>query len=62
MLNTTPSGTTATISISRRLTPDAPEEVRSPVRNYDYAGAFNHTILELSDCLPDDVFDTRNLD
>ena len=62
VINTTPAGTTATMSLSRRLVPDTPDEVRSPVRNYDYAGALNHAILELADCLPDEVFDTRNLD
>ena len=61
VIHTTPEGTTATMSLSRRLGADLPDEVRSPVQNYDYAGSLDHFVLELSDHLPDEVFDTRNL-
>ena len=54
-------GTTVTVSISRRLEARAPEEVQSPVMNYDYAGGHDHTVVELSTALPVEVFDTRNL-
>lgn len=63
ILNSAPGGgTTVTMSISRRLPPSPKEEVESPVLNYDYAGGYDHMALELSSALPDDVFDTLNLD
>ena len=61
VISATDEGTTATMSLSRRLGADLPDEVRSPVQNYDYASSFDHFVLELSDHLPDEVFDTRNL-
>lgn len=54
-------GTVVTMSVSKRLRPSPSEEVRSPVLNYDYAGSVDHDLLELSDVLPPEVFDTRNL-
>ena len=62
IINSAPGGgTSVTMSLSRRLEPTPKEEVRSPVRNYDYAGGYDHMVLELADALPVEVFDTMNL-
>lgn len=53
-------GTTVTMSLSlHRQAPQA--TVHSPVVNYDYAGGFEHALVELSDALPSDVFDSVNV-
>lgn len=54
-------GTTVTISISTRLESSPVEELRNPVRGCDYAGGYNADLLELSDTLPPEAFDSRNL-
>ena len=62
VLNAQPgAGTTVTVSISTRLEPTPAEEVRNPVRSCDYAGGYNADLLELSDALPPEAFDSRNL-
>ena len=62
VLNSQPGeGTTVTVSISTRLEPSPAEELRNPVRSCDYAGGYNADLLELSDALPPEVFDSRNL-
>ena len=62
VLNAQPGeGTTVTVSISTRLEPSPAEEVRNPVRACDYAGGYNADLLELSDALPPEIFDSRNL-
>lgn len=62
VLNSQPGeGTTVTLSLSTRLEPSPAEEVRNPVRGCDYAGGYNADLLELSDILPPEAFDSRNL-
>ncbi len=53
-------GTTVTMSLSlhRQIAADS---VRSPVVNYDYAGGFEHCLVELADVLPSEVFDSVNV-
>ena len=62
VLNSQPGeGTTVTLSFSTRLEPSQAEELHNPVRSCDYAGGYNADLLELSDILPPEAFDSRNL-
>lgn len=52
------AGTRVTLSIpDRQSGTDAVSDV-----SFDYAGGFNHTLLELADALPAEAFRTKNLD
>ena len=51
-------GTRVVVSLPNRQT----DEVRVRDVGFDYAGGFNHTLLELSDALPYTAFTHRNLD
>ena len=51
-------GTRVVVSLPNRQT----DEVRVRDVGFDYAGGFNHTLLELSDALPYTAFTQRNLE
>ena len=49
-----------------QLTPPPVKEkeettVNSPILNFDYAGGFNHTLVELADAIPASAFDSVNV-
>lgn len=52
-------GLRLTMTIPIRQTPDS--VVRSPVIHVDYAGDRDHRLLELSDCLPAELYSTENI-
>lgn len=57
-------GTSVTMSLA--LTPPPVKEkeettVNSPILNFDYAGGFNHTLVELADAIPASAFDSVNV-
>lgn len=61
VVNSAPgAGTTVTLSISLRQMSAAPQ-LKSPVLNYDYAGGYGHTSVELADPMPSDVYDSMNI-
>jgi len=61
LLHSSPrKGTTAILSFALRSQP-CRTSLRSPLMNYDYAGGYSHTAVELADVLPNDVFDTVNI-
>lgn len=61
VVNSAPgSGTSVTMSLALRNRPSG-RTVGSPILNYDYAGGYSHVALELSDVLPNDVFDSINI-
>ena len=49
------SGTRITMTISVRSNPDA--QLRSPVMRIDYAGERDHALLELSGCIPAELYE-----
>lgn len=53
-------GASAILSLPLCREPDA--ALRSPLRAVDYAGGFNHLLLELSDVLPAEVFGAAGVD
>lgn len=53
-------GTTVTMSLSLRSKED-PCILSTPIVNYDYAGGYSHVMVELSDVLPVELFDSLNL-
>lgn len=53
-------GTVSTMSLSLRAEED-PKVLNTPIVNYDYAGGYSHTMVELSDVLPVELFDSLNL-
>lgn len=58
------TGTCVTMSLA--LTPPSVKEkaentVNSPILNFDYAGGFNHTLVELADAIPASAFDSVNV-
>lgn len=57
------AGTCVTMSLA--LTQPAKEKeettVNSPILNFDYAGGFNHTLVELADAIPASAFDSVNV-
>lgn len=54
-------GTTVTMSISCKIPPSPPEDVDSPLLNFDYASGLNHSMLELSDMIPVSEYDSISL-
>lgn len=50
-------GTRVTMTLAIRQSTDA--VLRSPITRVDYAGGHDHTLLELSDCLPLRAFETE---
>ncbi len=52
-------GTSVTMSVS--LHRQAAASLQTPIVNYDYAGGFEHCLVELADVLPSDVFDSMNV-
>lgn len=54
-------GTTVTMSVARRLPAGDGESLRSPIRRLDYAGGYDHALLELSDALPLELFDSVDI-
>jgi hypothetical protein len=55
-------GVAVTMSLSLDKPPESETALRSPVDELDYAGGYPHELVELSDVLPADVYDTRNVD
>ena len=53
-------GTSVTMSVSLHRQAAA-TSLRTPIINYDYAGGFEHCLVELADVLPSDVFDSMNV-
>lgn len=53
-------GTSATMTLSLRRRQD-PKQLRSPQPGYDYAGGFQHCLVELADVLPRKVYDSVNV-
>lgn len=53
------SGTRITMTLSIRQNSDT--AVRSPVFQVDYAGGRDHGLIELSDCLPVEPYDTKKV-
>ena len=61
IVNSAPgAGTAVTMSVSRNLTPSPKDQVNSPIFNYDYAGGYDHVLLELSDALRSALFDSTS--
>ncbi|MCI8525039.1 MAG: sensor histidine kinase [Oscillospiraceae bacterium] len=54
-------GTTVTMSVARRLPAGDAEGFCSPIRRMDYAGGYDHALLELSDALPLELFDSVDI-
>lgn len=50
-------GTRITMTMAIRQNPD--NALRSPIIRVDYAGGHDHTLLELSDCLPISLYETE---
>ena len=55
-------GTAVTMSLSLEQPEQSETKLRSPAASYDYTGGFRHELVELSDALPAEVYDTRNLE
>ena len=53
----TGSGTRVTMTLAVRKAADP--MLRSPITQVDYAGGYDHTLIELSDCLPLSAFEYR---
>lgn len=61
-INSAPGrGTSVTMSLSIKRETGSDTTVRSPILNFDYAGGFNHTLVELSDAIPAAAFDSVNI-
>ncbi len=54
-------GTTATLSIRLDTARPQPGQLKNPVFRYDYTGGYRHSLIELADVLPPELYDSRNL-
>ena len=62
VLTSTPQkGTTVLLSLPLTAPKAEPPKLSSPIRNLDYSGGFRHELLEFSDVLPIEVFDSVNI-
>lgn len=56
-----PDGHGTRITLTMEIRKSSDSMVRSPVLLVDYAGGRDRNLIELSDCLPADVYDTRTI-
>lgn len=56
-----PEGTGTRITMTLAIRQDSGGLVRSPMLRIDYAGERDHALLELSDSLPAELFDSQNI-
>lgn len=61
LTSTAEAGTTVLFSMPLAAPEEAPTAVHTPVTRFDYSGGFCHELLEFSDVLPLDVFDSINI-
>jgi len=61
LLQVRQDGTDAVFSVSAKKPDGEPTLVKSPAAEFDYTGGFRHELVELSDVLPPEVYDTRNI-
>ena len=53
------AGTRITMTLAIRKSDDS--QLRSPICKIDYAGGRDRTLIELSECLPPDAYESRKI-
>ncbi len=56
-----PEGKGARITMTLAIRQSGSASMRSPIFRVDYAGERDHSLIELSDCLPAQLYDTKSL-
>ncbi len=56
-----PEGKGVRITMTMMIQQSSNTMVRCGIRNVDYAGEWDHSLIELSDCLPADLYDTKKI-
>lgn len=56
-----PTGTGTRVTLTMEIRQDTTGKLRTPVMRVDYAGELDHALIELSDCLPPELYASKNL-